>query len=103
MFELMEKALLTGLGAVSLSQKMAEDILKEVKEKYKISEEEGKAFVEKMQGMAKEGRERVTEMAEAEVKKAVERLGMVPRDEFDRLVARVEELERRLQPPEQGE
>ncbi len=98
MFELLEKAVLTGVGAVSLSQKMAEDFLKEMKEKYKVSEEEGKAFVEKMQGMAKEGRERIAEMADTEVKRAMERLGLVPREEYERLLKRVEELERRSQP-----
>lgn len=103
MFELLEKAILTGVGAISLSQKMAEDFLKEMKEKYKVSEEEGKAFMEKMQGMAKEGRERVAEMADTEVKKAMERLGLVPREEFDRLQRRVEELERRLPATEPGE
>lgn len=102
MFELLEKALLTGLGAVSVSQKMAEDFLKEMKDKYKVSEEEGKAFMERMQGMAKEGRERVAEMADTEVKRAMERLGLVPREEFDRLVKRVEELELRA-PAEPGE
>ena len=103
MFELLEKTILTGLGAISLSQKMAEDFLKEMKEKYKVSEEEGRAFMEKMQGMAKEGRERIAEMADSEVKKAMDRLGLVPRDEFDRLVKRVEELENRLRANEPGE
>ena len=85
MFELFEKAVLTGLGALSLTQKKAEEIITELKEKYKLSEEEGKAFLDKVQGMAKEGRERVAEIAETEVKKVIERVGLVPRDEFERL------------------
>ena len=103
MFELVEKAVLTGLGVVSLSQKMAEDFVKEMKEKYKVSEEEGKAFMERMQGMAKDTKARVAEMAEAEVKKAAERAGLVPKDEFDRLQRRVTELEARLQSSEPGD
>ena len=51
MFELLEKAVLTGLGALSLTQKKAEEILAELKEKYKLSEEEGKAFLDKVQGI----------------------------------------------------
>ncbi|HEY6837631.1 MAG TPA: phasin family protein [Geobacteraceae bacterium] len=97
MFELLEKTVLTGLGALSLSQKMAEDFLKEVKEKYKLSEEEGKAFLDKMQGMAKEGRERIAEIADTEVKKAMDRLGLVPREDYEQLLKRVEALENRLQ------
>ena len=96
MFELLEKAVLTGLGALSLTQKKAEEILVELKEKYKLSEDEGKAFLEKVQGMAKEGRERIAEIADTEVKKVVERVGVVPREEFDRLQKRLEELEKRM-------
>ena len=96
MFELLEKAVLTGLGALSLTQKKAEEILVELKEKYKLSEDEGKAFLEKVQGMAKEGRERIAEIADTEVKKVVERVGVVPREEFDRLQKRLEELEKRI-------
>jgi polyhydroxyalkanoate synthesis regulator phasin len=95
MFELFEKAALTGLGFLSLSQKKAEELLTELKEKYKVSEEEGKAFLDKMQGMAKESKERVTEIAENEVRKAMDRMGLVSREEFDRLLRRVEALEGR--------
>jgi len=103
MFELFEKAVLTGLGAISLTQKKAEEIITELKEKYKLSEEEGKAFLDKVQGMAKEGRERVGEIAETEVKKVIDRVGLVSREEFDLLRKRVDELETRLQKDEPGE
>ncbi len=93
MFELFEKTVLTGLGLLSLSQKKAEEMLKEMQERYKVSEEDGKAFLEKMQSMAKESRERIAEIAESEVKKVIDKLGLVPRDEFDRLQRRVEALE----------
>ncbi len=96
MIELFEKTVLTGLGVLALSQKKAEELVKELKEKYKVSEEEGKEFLNKIQDMAKEGRERVAEMADAEVKKVIERIGLVPREEFDRLQKRVAELEQRL-------
>ncbi len=96
MLELIEKAILTGLGAVSLSQKKAEELMTELKEKYKLSEEEGKAFLDKVQGFAKEGREKVAEAAEAEVKRVMERVGVVPREDYDQLLKRVEALERRL-------
>ncbi|HEY6873597.1 MAG TPA: phasin family protein [Geobacteraceae bacterium] len=103
MFELFEKAVLTGLGALSLSQKKAEEMLEELKERYKVSEDEGKAFLEKMQGMAKESRERVAEIAETEVNKVIGKLGLVSREEFDRLQVRVEALERLQKEAESGE
>jgi polyhydroxyalkanoate synthesis regulator phasin len=95
MFEMLEKAILTGLGAVAVSQKMAEEFIKELKEKYKISEDEGKVFLEKIQTMAKDSKTKITEMAEAEVKKAIDKIGLVPRSEFEQLQKRVAELESR--------
>ncbi len=103
MFELLEKVVMTGLGAISLSQKKAEELVADLKETYKMSEEEGKAFVEKMQGMVKEGRGRIAEIAETEVKKVIDRIGLVPREEFDRLQKRVDELESRLKESQSGE
>jgi len=96
MLELLEKAMLTGLGAAAITQKKAEELVKELKEKYKLSEEEGKAFLEKMQNMAKEGREKLQETAEVEVKKALDRMGLVSKADFDKLLKRVEELETKV-------
>ena len=103
MFELFEKTVLTGLGLLSLSQKKAEEMLKDVQERYKVGEEDGKAFLEKIQSMAKESRERIAEIAETEVKKVIDKLGLVPRDEFDRLQKRVEALESLGKKTESGE
>ena len=96
MIELIEKAVLTGLGVMSLSQKKADELLTDLKDKYKVGEEEGKAFLDKLQSMAGEAKERVAEMADLEVKRAIDRFGLVPREEYDRLARRVEALEAKL-------
>lgn len=97
MLDLLEKIFLTGVGAMSLSQKKAEELIAELREKYKMSEEEGKAFLEKAQTMAREGKDKLAEAAEAEVKKVMSGMGLVTRDEFEKLVKRVEQLENRLE------
>ncbi|WP_298436629.1 phasin family protein [Geobacter sp.] len=96
MIELIEKAVLTGLGVISLSQKKAEELLSDLKEKYKVGEDEGKALLDKLQKMAGETKERIAEMADQEVKRAIDRFGLVPREEYDRLAKRVEALEAKL-------
>lgn len=96
MLELFEKAVLTGIGALSITQKKGEELLADLKDKYKVSEDEGKAFIEKLQGMAKETRSKLAEAAEEEVRKAAERVGLVPKDDFDKLKQRLEELEKKL-------
>jgi polyhydroxyalkanoate synthesis regulator phasin len=95
MLELLEKVVMTTIGVAAITQKKAEELVAEMKDRYKLSEEEGKNLVDRIQTMAKENREKVQEMAEIEVRKVVERLGLVPADEFERLKKRVQELEAR--------
>ena len=96
MLDLLEKAAMTAIGAAVITQKKAEELVVEIREKYTLSEEEGRNFVERIQGIAEESREKIREMAEIEVKKVVERLGLVSHDEHEHLAKRVQELESRL-------
>lgn len=93
MLELLEKAVLTAFGAAAMTQKKGEELVQELKARYKVSEEEGKAFLERIQEMAKTGQAQTAQMAEVEVKRALERMGMVQREDFDRLERRVKALE----------
>lgn len=93
MFELFEKAVLTALGAAAITQKKGEEMIQEMKSRYKISEEEGRAFLERLQEMARTGQQKSAEMAETEVRKALDRMGMVSREDFERLERRVKALE----------
>ena len=95
MLELLEKAVMTTIGVAVITQKKAEELAAEMKERFKLSEDEGKSLVDRIQAIATESREKVREMAEAEVQKVVDRLGLVSREEFDRLAERVRELESR--------
>jgi polyhydroxyalkanoate synthesis regulator phasin len=96
MFELIEKVVMTTIGVAAITQKKAEELVCEMKDKYKMSEDEGKQFVEKLQTMARENKDKVREMAEVEVQKVVERLGLASTDEVERLKKRVQDLEARL-------
>ena len=93
MFELLEKTVLTALGAAALTQKKGEDLVEELKTRYKVTEEEGRALLDRIQEIARSGREQAFELAKDEVARAFERLGAVPREEFDRLERRVAALE----------
>lgn len=95
MLEMLEKAVMTTIGVAAITQKKAEELAAEMKERFKLSEDEGKNLVERIQAIATESREKVREAAEVEVQKVVDRLGMVSREEFDRLGERVRELEAR--------
>ena len=96
MIELLEKTVLTAVGAMTLTQKKAEELIQELREKLDISEEEGKAFLKKVQEAAGKNQEKIQQQAREEVKKACERMGVVTADEFDKLKKKVASLERKL-------
>ena len=96
MLELIEKVVMTTIGVAAITQKKAEELVAEMKDKYKLSEDEGKQLVERIQSMAKESKGKVREMAEVEVQKVVDRLGLVSVDELELLKKRVQDLEARI-------
>lgn len=96
MIELLEKTLLTTVGAVTLTQKKAEELLGELREKMNISEEEGKAFLHKIQEAVAQNQEKIQSLAREEVKKACERLGVVTMADFEKLKKKVAQLEKKL-------
>ena len=76
MTNLLEKTLLTALGAATLSQKKAEELIQELRQKFNVTEEEGKAFLGKVQDLARE--ERVLDLEAHAQREVVEILGVVP-------------------------
>jgi polyhydroxyalkanoate synthesis regulator phasin len=96
MINLLEKTLLTALGAATLSQKKAEELLQELRQKFNVSEEEGKAFLGKVQDMAKQNQEKLEQLAQDEVHKTCARLGVVTREDFEKLKRKVTQLEKKL-------
>lgn len=96
MIELLEKTMMIGMGALSLSQKKAEELLQELRQRFDISEEEGKKLVERLQQFTSENQKKLAELAQDEVKKACERVGIVTVEEHDKLKKRVAALEKQI-------
>ena len=96
MLEIVEKTLLTGIGAVALTQKKAEELIDDLKKRMNLTEEEGKNLLEKLRDAAKDNQKRLEEMAQNEVKKACDRVGVVTNEDFEKLQEKVEKLEKQL-------
>jgi len=96
MLEIVEKTLLTGIGAVALTQKKAEELIDDLKKRMNLTEEEGKNLLEKLRDAAKDNQKRLEEMAQNEVKKACDRVGVITNEEFEKLQDKVEKLEKQL-------
>jgi polyhydroxyalkanoate synthesis regulator phasin len=96
MLEVVEKTLLAGVGALALTQKKAEELIEELKERMNLSEEEGKKLLEKLRDAAKMNQEKLEQLAQDEVKKACERMGVVTLEDFEKLQRKVSQLEKQL-------
>ncbi len=96
MIELLEKTMLTAVGAMTLTQKKAEELAKELRQQLNISEEEGKAFLQKIQDAAAENQKILQEQARDEFKQHIERMGAVTKEDFDKLKKKVASLERKI-------
>lgn len=96
MLEIVEKTLLTGIGAMALTQKKAEELIDDLKKRMNLTEEEGKNLLDKLRDAAKGNQKKLEEMAQDEVKKACDRIGVVTTEEFKKLQHKVEQLEKQL-------
>ncbi len=96
MLELVEKTLLAGIGTLALTQKKAEELKDDLKERFNLSEEEGKKLLDKLQSAVKENQQKLEELAQVEVKKACERVGLVTEEDLKKLTKRIDQLEKKI-------
>lgn len=94
MMELLKKAVLTGLGAVSLTRKKVEEVVAELVKEGELSEAQGRKLVE---ALVKEGSQQKEEMARkisAAVSEALGRMDVARKSELADLEKRVAALEK---------
>ena len=96
MIELIEKTLLAGIGALSLTQQKTEELVREFQQQLNLSEEKGNELLKKLRQAAEENQKKLEELAQEEVRRSCERLGVVTRDDFDKLQKKVLQLEKKL-------
>ncbi|NLV25278.1 MAG: phasin family protein [Deltaproteobacteria bacterium] len=96
MLEFAEKLVLTGMGALTLSQQKLEEMVKEVRERLNLSEEEGKKLVARIQKSAEEQQKKLEKLAMEEVHKSCERIGVVSREDLKKVEKKLADLEKRL-------
>jgi polyhydroxyalkanoate synthesis regulator phasin len=97
MFDLIKKSLLTGVGLAVMTKEKVEELGKELASQAKLSENEGKEFVDGLIKQSETARKDFEARINAAVQKAVSTLNLASRDEVTRLSAKVDELTARLQ------
>lgn len=96
MFELLEKTLLAGIGALSLTQKKTEELIAELQKQFNLSEEKGKELLGKVETAARDNQRKLEDLARQEVKKTCERMGLATSEEVEKLRLKVDLLEHQI-------
>jgi len=96
MIELFEKTLLAGMGALSLTQQKAEELVDELKSRLDLSEDKGRELLERLQNMAKENQKKLEDLAQEEVRKACDRIGVATDEDLKALTKKIQKLEKEL-------
>jgi len=102
MFDLIKKTLLTGVGLAVMTKDKVEELGKEFASQAKLSEFEGKEFVDHLLKQSETARKEFESRINSAVQKAVSGLNLASKDEVAKLSAKVEELTAKLADSSKG-
>lgn len=95
MIELVKKALLTGIGVAALSKEKIEDLAKDIVEKGKMTEEEGKKLVDQLLSSSEEARQDLQKQIEEKVQAVLDKMDLAKKSDLDALKLEIEELRKK--------
>ena len=94
--ELIRKTVLTGIGLATLTKEMIEGVVKEVVEKGKLSEKEGKEFIDELLKKSEGAREKVEGQIEKAVQATLKKMNLVTRDDLSKLEKQIKQLKKSI-------
>jgi len=96
MIDLIKRTLLTGVGLAVMTKDKVEELGRDLAEQAKLGESEGREFVDNLMKQSEAARSEFDTRVNALVKKAVEGLNLVHKDEVAKLQGRLDALEAEL-------
>jgi len=95
MFETLDKMMLAGLGAISMTRDRAEKIFDEYVSRGKIEKENRTGFIKAMMDAADKNRAELEKLIAKQVRETVEHFNLPTRDDVQRLEQKIDELVKR--------
>ena len=92
MFETLDKMMLAGLGAISMTRDRAETIFDEYVSRGKLEKENRTGFVKAVMDAADKNRAELEKLISKQVRETVEHLNLPTRDDIQRLEQKIDEL-----------
>jgi poly(hydroxyalkanoate) granule-associated protein len=92
MFETLDKIMLAGLGAISMTRDRAEKIFDEYVSRGKLEKENRTGFVKAMMDAADKNRAELEKLIAKQVRETMEHLNLPSRDDIQRLEEKIDKL-----------
>jgi poly(hydroxyalkanoate) granule-associated protein len=92
MFETLDKMMLAGLGAISMTRERAEKIFDEYVSRGKLEKESRTGFIKAMMDAADKNRAEFEKLIDKQVRETVEHLNLPTRDDVQRLEQKMDKL-----------
>lgn len=96
MFDMMKRAFLTGVGLAVMTSERVEEMAREMAKAGQLSADKGAEFVKEAVNQAAKTRTEFEQRVASIVQENLNRSGVATRADIDRLLYRIEELERRM-------
>ena len=96
MVDLIKKALYTGVGLAVLTKEKAEELVKELTQQAKLSEQEGKELFDGLLKQSEQARTDFQAKVDDAVETVVKRLNLATKDEVESLKAKLDALSAKL-------
>jgi polyhydroxyalkanoate synthesis regulator phasin len=93
MKELLKNVVYAGLGAAFLTKEKVEELTKDLIEKGKMSQEEGKQFVEDLLRKSEKAKDQLDLWINKRVEERINQLNLATKDEVAELQRKIEELQ----------
>lgn len=92
MFETLDKMMLAGLGAISMTRERAENIFDEYVSRGRAEKESRTGFVKAMMDAADKNRQELEELIAKQVRETMEHLNLPAREDLERLEQKIDKL-----------
>lgn len=97
MIDLIKKALYTGVGMAVLTKEKAEEVVKELTQQAKLSEQEGKELLDGLLKQSEQARADFEARVDNAVLSVVKRLNLASKDEVNSLRTKIDELSAKVE------
>jgi len=85
-----------GIGSAFLAKEKLQEFIEEAKKRGELSQQEAQQLINDLKKDSEEKLEELKKMIEKEVKKQLKELGVATKDDVDKLLQKIEELENLL-------